>query len=144
MDNYKSFLTDKEFDLLYENALLGYNNAYAPYSNFKVGASMLLNNGKIYYGSNIENSSYGLCNCAERTCMFKAYSEGVRSEDIKCLMVIANTKDAVSPCGACRQVMEELLGLDCYVILTNLTKKVRIFKVRDLLPYSFSGDNLNE
>lgn len=144
MYKLNDYLTDTEFEKLYEEALRGYNNAYAPYSNFHVGAALLLKDGRIFNGCNIENSSYGLCICAERNAMFKAYSEGVKKEDAKCLLVLADTKDAVSPCGACRQVMEELIGLDTLVILSNLHKKNRLFKVRDLLPYSFSGDNLNE
>lgn len=133
---------DATFDILFEKALLGYNNAYVPYSNFKVGASMLLDDGKIYYGCNVENSSYGLCNCAERTTLFKAYSEGIRKENIKAFLVIGNTNRPISPCGACRQVMTELLTLDTPVYLTNLEKKTYKVTVKDLLPYNFNGEDL--
>lgn len=134
----------KEFSLLFEKAKLGYDNAYTPYSHFNVGASLLLKSGEIIYGCNVENASYGLSNCAERTTLFKAYSEGVRKDDIVAFCVIGNTKDPISPCGACRQVMSELLNPLTPVYLTNLDKKVLKLNSSDLLPYSFSGDNLNE
>lgn len=132
------------FEKMYEKAYEGYKNAYTPYSHFNVGASVLLKNGEIIFGSNVENSSYGLCNCAERTTLFTTYAKGYRKEDIVKFMVIGNTKDPVSPCGACRQVMSELMDSNTEVILTNLKKDIKIMKVCELLPYSFSGDNLNE
>ena len=134
--------SDNIFDILYVNALKGYNNAYVPYSNFKVGASMLLDDGRVYYGCNIENSSYGLCNCAERTTLFKAYSEGIRKENIKAFLVIGNTDRPISPCGACRQVMTELLDLNIPVYLTNLNMSTIKVTVKDLLPYNFNGEDL--
>ncbi len=134
----------KEFDLLYNEALKGYKLAYAPYSKFKVGASCLLKNGKVFHGCNIENSSYGLSNCAERTCLFNVYSNGYHKDDIVAFMILGQTKDPISPCGACRQVMCELLNGDVTVYLTNLNKDFKEYKVSDLLPYSFSGDNLDE
>ena len=137
-------LTQKEIDKLYELSLVGYNNSYSPYSNFKVGASLLTNDGKYFYGCNIENSSYGLTNCAERTTIFKAVSEGVRKGDIKALMVIGDTIEPISPCGACRQVMVEFMGGDGLVILTNLKKEFKPMLVKELLPYFFSEENLNE
>lgn len=137
-------LTDLELSELYDNALKGYNNSYSPYSNFKVGASLLTNSGKYYYGCNIENSSYGLTNCAERTTIFKAVSEGVRKGDIKALMVIGDTIEPISPCGACRQVMVEFMGGEGLVILTNLKKEFKPMLVKELLPYFFSEDDLNE
>lgn len=137
-------LTQKEIDKLYELSLVGYNNSYSLYSNFKVGASLLTNDGKYYYGCNIENSSYGLTNCAERTTIFKAVSEGVRKGDIKALMVIGDTIEPISPCGACRQVMVEFMGGDGLVILTNLKKEFKPMLVKELLPYFFSEENLNE
>jgi cytidine deaminase len=116
--------------------------AYVPYSKFAVGAALLLDNGEIITGCNIENASYGLCNCGERTALFKAYSMGYRKENIKALAVSAGTDGPVSPCGACRQVMCELLKLDTPVYLTNLKGDVMETTVNDLLPYSFSGSDL--
>lgn len=138
----KDNIDDKEFDLLYENALTGFNNAYVPYSNFKVGASLLTKDGKVYYGCNVENASYGLTNCAERTCLFKAYSEGVKKEDIVSFLIIGDTNRPISPCGACRQVMSELLNSKTKVYLTNLKKDVKVFTVEELIPYVFTDGDL--
>lgn len=129
---------------LYDSALVGYKNAYAPYSNFQVGAAVLLKDNNIIYGSNVENASFGLCNCAERSTLFAAYSKGYRKSDIVALLIVGKTKDVISPCGACRQVMSELMEKDAYVFLSNLDGKIREYKNSDLLPYVFTGDNLNE
>jgi len=92
--------------------------AYVPYSKFKVGAALLTKDGKVYRGCNIENAAYSMCNCAERTALFKAYSEG--DKEYKALVVVADTDRPVSPCGACRQVISELCPKEMKVILTNL------------------------
>ena len=133
-----------ELKVLYDEVLKAYNNAYAPYSKFQVGAAVLLKNGEIIIGSNVENASFGLSNCAERSALFNVYSKGYRKDDIIKIMIVGKTKSPISPCGACRQVISELMNSDCDVILTNLEKDVKILKVKDLLPYSFSEDNLNE
>lgn len=133
-----------ELNYLYEKVLEAYNNAYAPYSKFQVGAAVELDNGEIIIGSNVENASYGLCNCAERSALFSVYSNGFRKENIVRMMIIANTKEPVSPCGACRQVISELVGADIDIILTNLNKDVKVLKVKKLLPYAFSEGDLNE
>ncbi|HKM30130.1 MAG TPA: cytidine deaminase [Bacilli bacterium] len=135
---------DKITEKMYQEAYKAYQNAYTPYSKFNVGAAVLLKDGKIIAGSNIENASFGLTNCAERTTLFYTYSQGYRREDMVKFLVLANTNEPISPCGACRQVMVELLNKDTEVILTNLKKDVLTMTVADLLPYSFSGDNLNE
>jgi len=129
-------------DLLMKKAIEARENAYAPYSNFKVGAAMLLKDGTIITGCNIENASYGLCNCAERTCIFKAYSEGVKKDDIIAFAVAADTPKACSPCGACRQVMNELLNKNTPVYLTNLNEDVLETTVEGLLPYSFVKEDM--
>ncbi len=133
----------KEYIDLYNEAVKARDNAYVPYSKFKVGAAILLKNGKIISGFNIENSSYGLCNCAERNALFRTYMEGYNKEDIDVLLVIADTLRAVSPCGACRQVMSELMKLDTKVILTNLHDDVIETTVDKLIPYSFNSGDLN-
>ncbi|MBO4667002.1 MAG: cytidine deaminase [Bacilli bacterium] len=135
---------EKEIKDLYDNALKGYKNAYAPYSKFQVGAALLLNNGEIIYGSNVENASYGLTNCAERSTLFATYSKGYRKNDIKAFMIIGNTDDVISPCGACRQVMSELMMPNTPVYLANLKGKVVKYLNKELLPYTFTEDNLNE
>jgi len=127
---------------LYQAALDAYHNTYSPYSKFGVGASIELKNGKIISGANIENASYGLSNCAERSAIFSVYSQGYRKDDIMRILVLANTKGPVSPCGACRQVLMELMDDESEVILTNLNKDIKICKVKDLLPYAFSEGDL--
>ena len=117
-------------------------NSYSPYSHFKVGAALLIKGDVIITGSNIENSSYGLCNCAERSALFAAYSLGYRKDDILMMAVSADTEGPCSPCGACRQVMSELLNKDTPVILTNVKGDLMETNVTELLPYAFSGDDL--
>ena len=112
--------------------------AYAPYSKFAVGAAVLTAGGKIYGGCNVENASYGLTNCAERTAIQKAVSEGER--ELTVLAVIADTPEPCAPCGACRQVMAEF-GIE-EVIMGNLKGEIRATKVADLLPLAFSGDDI--
>ena len=93
-------MTDEE---LIEVAKEYRENAYVPYSKFKVGAAVLTKSGKVYGGCNIENASYPVTNCAERTAIFKAVSEG--EKELVAIAVVADTEDPCSPCGACRQVM---------------------------------------
>ncbi|MGG1658735.1 cytidine deaminase [Brevibacillus sp. NRS-1366] len=114
--------------------------AYVPYSKFQVGAALLTDSGKVYLGGNIENAAYSLCNCAERTALFKAYSEGDRT--YTALAVAADTPQAVSPCGACRQVMAELCPPNMPVILTNLKGDVWETTVSALLPGAFTKEDL--
>ncbi|MFA7435508.1 MAG: cytidine deaminase [Bacilli bacterium] len=129
-------------ETMYKHVLAAYKNAYTPYSKFNVGAVLKLKNGEYITGSNIENASYGLSNCAERSALFRAYSKGIRKDDIEAIMVVGNTEGPISPCGACRQVMSELMDLDSKVFLTNLNKDIKEYTVRELLPYSFSEGDL--
>ncbi|WP_243290598.1 cytidine deaminase [Bacillus sp. FJAT-47783] len=116
--------------------------AYAPYSKFKVGAAVLTKHGEIYKGCNIENAAYSLCNCAERTALFKAVSEG--ESQFSAIAVVAETKRPVPPCGACRQVISELCPKDMKVILSNLNGDVQELTVEQLLPGAFSPEDLHE
>ncbi|MEH7301754.1 MULTISPECIES: cytidine deaminase [Bacillaceae] len=116
--------------------------AYVPYSNFKVGAALLAKDGQVFHGCNIENAAYSMTNCAERTALFKAYSEGVTQFDS--LVVVADTEGPVSPCGACRQVISELCDPEMEVVLTNLRGDVQKIQVRDLLPGAFSPKDLQK
>ena len=117
--------------------------SYSPYSKFKVGAALLTKDGKYYLGCNIENASYGLSNCAERTCLFKAYSDGIRKDDIVAFALYSPANHLVSPCGACRQVMSELLNKDVVVYMAYGDMKYEQIKVSELLPYGFGEDDLN-
>ena len=122
---------------LIEKAIEGRKNAYVPYSNFMVGAAVLLKDGTIITGCNVENASYGLSMCAERNTLFKMVSMGYRKEDTVAMAVVGDTEDPISPCGACRQVMVELLNPNTKIYLANLQGKVKEITLEELLPYSF-------
>lgn len=111
--------------------------AYAPYSNFQVGAALLARDGRRFSGCNVENAAYGLCNCAERTALFNAIAAGCRPGDFAAIAVIADSDAPVSPCGACRQVMAELCGDAMPVLLANLHGDTEQTSVAALLPGSF-------
>lgn len=128
-------------DTLTKKAIEMLDFAYVPYSKFPVGAVVLTKSGQVFTGCNIENASYPLTNCAERTAIFKAVSEGER--DFEKIVVTANTEGPVSPCGACRQVMAEFCEPDTPVILTN--KKGAFFEttVSELLPGAFTEKDMS-
>ena len=125
-------------DFLKSEAENARDYAYVPYSHFKVGAALLAKDGRVFRGCNVENASYGLCLCAERTAFAKAISEGCRAHDFVALAVIGDTEDPISPCGACRQVMVELGSSDLEVILTNLKGDTQRTTAAALLPGAFS------
>ena len=128
---------------LLDMALVARANAYSPYSKFKVGAAILLENGKYITGCNIENSSYGLTNCAERTALFKMISDGYTKSDVVAMCVVADTDLPITPCGACRQVMIELLKSDTPILLANIKRDMKEVIVDDLLPIAFTEKDLN-
>ena len=115
--------------------------AYVPYSHFPVGAALECEDGTIFTGCNIENAAYGPTNCAERTAVFKAVSEGYRT--FKRIAIAASTQQFCAPCGVCRQVLSEFdPQLKMEVILVNRDGKTKELTLADLLPYSFGSDNL--
>ncbi|MCK0471562.1 cytidine deaminase [Halalkalibacter sp. APA_J-10(15)] len=116
--------------------------SYTPYSQFPVGAALELEDGSIVRGANIENASFGLTNCAERTALFKAVSDGKRN--VKRIAIVADTDAPVSPCGACRQVMAELCHPLTTVILSNMKGDIEETTVSDLLPGAFKAEDMNE
>lgn len=118
---------------LMERARQARKHAYIPYSHFAVGAALLTRSGRIYTGANVENASYGLTICAERTAIVKAVSEGER--EFEAIAVTADTDKPVLPCGACLQVMAEF-HID-RIILGNLTEMKEV-KLSDLLPHNFT------
>ena len=127
-------MTELEIQKLMDCAIKARENAYSPYSHFAVGAALLCEDGTLYEGCNIENASYGLTNCAERTAIFKAVSEG--HTKFKALAVVADTEGPCAPCGACRQVMAEFkIPL---IIIGNLMGNIKIVTMEELLPFSFS------
>ncbi|MDM5190012.1 cytidine deaminase [Bacillus sp. DX4.1] len=127
---------------LIQEAIEARKQAYVPYSKFQVGAALLTEEGKVYRGCNVENASYGLCNCAERTALFKAVSEGDTA--FAAIAVVADTKRPVPPCGACRQVMVELCKQDTKVYLSNLNGDMEETTVGELLPGAFKAEDLHE
>ena len=116
--------------------------SYSPYSNFKVGAALLTKDGKVYLGANIENSSYPLCMCAERNAIYHALMEGEKKENFVMLALSADTDEPCSPCGACRQVMSELLPRDIRIFMSNLKGDVKETTIEELLPFAFSSEDL--
>lgn len=119
-------------------ALAARENAYAPYSKFKVGAAVETADGHIFTGCNVENASYGLTCCAERNAVFAAIGSGARS--FKALCVVADTEEPVAPCGACRQVLAEFPFEK--IILANCKGLTKIMTVTELLPYGFGPEAL--
>ena len=117
------------------SAIEAMHNSYSPYSKFKVGAAALLKDGTIVVGTNIENASYGLSMCAERVCLFNVYSKGYRKNDIISMCIAS--KNLSTPCGACRQVMAELLNPNTVIILTDEQTNTKEYLVKDLLPDYF-------
>ncbi|HEM6309502.1 TPA: cytidine deaminase [Streptococcus suis] len=127
--------TTNLLDLVVENS----RHAYVPYSHFPVSAVLVAKDGQIFTGVNIENASFGLTNCAERTAIFKAVSEGVF--DFSEIVIYGETEKPISPCGACRQVMAEFFEQDLKVTLVAKDKSTVEMTVGELLPYSFTDLN---
>lgn len=130
---YKDIL-DKAFEAM--------EKAYAPYSKYHVGACVKTKDGKYHIGANIENASYGLTNCAERSALFHVYSLGYRQEDIESMALVTGGNTLGSPCGACRQVMVELLNKDTPVVIANTSSQAMVTNITELLPFSFTSDDL--
>lgn len=115
--------------------------AFAPYSNFHVGAAVELDNGEIISGCNVESASYGLTVCGERVAIWKAVSDG--KNKFKKIAVVVDTDELTPPCGACRQIIWEFCG-DIPVILANLKGKTKTFQMSELLPHAFDGKFLTK
>jgi cytidine deaminase len=128
-----------EYDHLIVIAKQSRENAHAPYSNFRVGAALRAVSGRVFGGCNVENATYGLTVCAERTAILKAFSEGERGFDA--ISVVTDTDTLTPPCGACRQLIWEFCG-DVPVILANLKGRTEIVQMRDLFPRPFDNSNL--
>ena len=131
-------MKEKEIQRLINRAIVARETSYSPYSHFGVGAALLCEDGRIYEGCNIENASYGLTNCAERTAIFKAVSEG--QIKFKALAVVADTEGPCAPCGACRQVISEF-GIP-RIIMANLRGDYTVVDLEGLLPFRFRADNM--
>ncbi|TDQ41733.1 cytidine deaminase [Aureibacillus halotolerans] len=125
---------------LFQQALEAREQAYTPYSKFNVGAALVTTDGEVVLGANIENASYGLTNCAERTAFFTARVE--KHTAFSMLGVVAASKQPVPPCGACRQVMAEFCEPSMPVYLFNLEGDCKETTVGELLPGSFSKEDM--
>ena len=128
-----------DYNFLAQKAAEAKSVSFPPYSNFHVGAAILTEDGKIYSGGNIETSSYSLTICAERTAVFKAYSEGERK--FKAVAIASDSPEFCPPCGSCRQVMLDLCG-DIDVVMINHKKELKIMKLSQLLPFAFGDKEL--
>ena len=132
----KTSIEDCGFALLAQKAREAMENAYCPYSNYRVGAAILAASGQIYSGCNIENGSYGATNCAERTAVFKAVSEGER--EFTALAIFAEEGSAPPfPCGICRQVLSEFCSKHMPIIVYDGDRSVFNTSLEELLPYAF-------
>ena len=116
--------------------------SYSPYSHFAVGAVILTKDGKTFKGSNVENASYPLCMCAERNALYNAYMNGYKKDDFVSLTLIADTDTPCTPCGACRQVISELFPKNAPIIMANMKGDILESTIEELLPYSFSSEDL--
>lgn len=130
MDDYRNLLDKAKEAMAY---------AYTPYSHFKVGAAVLTSSGKVYTGCNIENAAYGATNCAERTAIFKAVSEG--EKEITAIAVVSTSGDFTYPCGICRQVIAEFMT-EGNLVFENNMNEIKIIKLSEIYPYSFTKENL--
>lgn len=129
-------MTDKE---LLKKAMEAKEYAYVPYSNFRVGAAVLTKNNKVYKGCNIECASFGGTNCAERTALFKAVSEG--EKEIEAIAVTSDSDQYTFPCGICRQVIREF-GNNMKIIVGKSNGEFETYTMEELLPHSFSSSDM--
>lgn len=131
----------EKYTELLKNAYEAMDNAYAPYSNFHVGACVKTKDGKYHKGANVENASYGLTNCAERSALFHVFSLRYRQDDIEAIAIVGQGNTLITPCGACRQVLVELLKRDTPIIL-GTGEKVLVTNIEELMPMAFTSDDL--
>lgn len=130
-----------DYQRLIAQAIEAKQSAYAPYSHFRVGAALLTKSGKIYSGCNVENVSFSATNCAERTAVYKAVSEGER--EFAAIAVNGDNGDYLPPCGVCRQVLAEFCDMETFeVVLANSEEDYRIVTLDRLLPGAFLVKNL--
>ncbi|WP_206512299.1 cytidine deaminase [Colwellia sp. Arc7-635] len=137
-----SNIKDNEISALVEAAKDGFAKAYAPYSNFHVGAAALTTNGNIVKGCNVENASYGLTVCAERNCLAQGVISGEQA--FSAIVIYTNQEKLTPPCGACRQVIVEFLAPDALVMAVNHNNDKKQWTVNQLLPDAFTPKDLLE
>ena len=132
---------NEQYQELLDAAFAAMRHAYAPYSRYHVGACVKTKDGKLIPGVNIENASFGLTNCAERSAVFAAYSLGYRKEDIEAIAIVSDGEKLAAPCGACRQVLVELLLQNTPIILSN-GRESKLTNIAELLPMSFTSEDV--
>jgi cytidine deaminase len=128
------------YNELAKKAVDAKEKSFANFSNFHVGAALLTENDELYLGANIENSSYSLTICAERTAVFQAVLDGHRK--FKAVAIASDFEDYCPPCGACRQVLMDLCGKDLDVVMVNKKDEILVHKLAELLPLGFNEDYL--
>lgn len=133
-------LIQSEREHMLDLAYKAMENAYTPYSHFQVGACLKGASGNYYLGCNIENAGYSPTNCAERTAVFKAVSEGER--DFTAIAIVCSGKNPAAPCGVCRQVLREFCKYDMPVVFANADRETVESTLGDLLPHSFGPEDL--
>lgn len=131
-----------DYEILSQKAFEAKKNSYSPYSQFKVGACVLTESGKMFTGCNIENAAYGPSICAERVALTKAISEVGVKDKIVAIAIITDSNTFSFPCGVCRQVMDEF-NKDMDIIICKSVNEFKIYKLSEILPHSFSADDLN-
>lgn len=131
-----------DYKELIKEALEARKNAYSPYSNFNVGSAVLMENGKIYSGCNVENASYGATNCGERTAIFKGVSEGNRK--ILAIAIVGDETEYTYPCGICRQVLVEFSDEDTKIIIAKNKDDYLVKALGDILPGAFTKKDLQK
>lgn len=122
--------------------MIGASHSYSPYSHFAVGAALLLDDGQVVLGTNVENCAYGSTICAERSAMMAAISQGYKPDNIKALAIYHDGDKIIRPCGACLQVMVELMGANGLVIMSSNNSYEKL-RVADLMPYAFSKEDID-
>jgi cytidine deaminase len=126
-----------DYDKLVKEAFNSMEHSYSPYSKFRVGAALMSEDGSIYSGANIENSSFGATICAERTAIVKAAYKGVRV--VKAIAIASDSEDYIYPCGICRQVMTEFGDDNMLIICSRKDGQYKVHKLGELLPHAFRG-----
>lgn len=130
-------------DMLLEKAFAAMENAYVPYSKYRVGSCILTKDGNTFIGANVENASYGATNCGERSAVFACYSHGYRQDDIVAIAIVTDGALLAGPCGICRQVLSELLNAETPIYLSN-KKEEMTTNMHDLMPLMFGRKDLDD
>ena len=130
-----------DYKTLVQKAVEAKSKSHPPYSHFHVGAALLTDKDEIILGCNVENSTFSLTICAERTAIFKAISEGKRN--FKAIAIASDSPDFITPCGSCRQIIYDHCG-EIDIICSNSKNEFKVFKTSELLPFAFGDKDLNK